>query len=111
MAPVVIPALTPTLDKSPKADRLLCPVRALCYYLGRISDFRQDKELVLVSFKNGDFAASKAFPSGVSLEQLLSGCHWKFSNTFTEFYLNDDSEFFHLGSGGGCSADPPLAHT
>ena len=47
------------------------------------------------------FAASKAFQSGVSLEQILSGCHWKSHNTFTQFYLKDvawaDSELFHLG--------------
>ena len=46
------------------------------------------------------FAASKAFHSGVSLEQLLSACHWKLHNTFTQFYLKDvawaDSELFHL---------------
>ena len=29
VAPVVIPALAPTLDKSLKPDRSLCPVRAL----------------------------------------------------------------------------------
>ena len=27
------------------------------------------------------FAASKAFQSGVSLEQILSACHWKSHNT------------------------------
>ena len=47
------------------------------------------------------FAASKAFQSGVSLEQILSACHWKSRNTFTHFYLKDvtwaDSELFHLG--------------
>ena len=36
VAPVVIPALAPTLDKSLKGDRSLCPVRALRYYLDRI---------------------------------------------------------------------------
>ena len=35
VAPVVIPALAPTLDKSLKEDRSLCPVRALCYYLDK----------------------------------------------------------------------------
>ena len=35
VAPVVIHALAPTLDKSLKGDRSLCPVRALCYYLDR----------------------------------------------------------------------------
>ena len=53
VAPVVIPALAPTLDKSLKSDRSLCPVRALCYYLDRTSDLRQHKELVFVSFKKG----------------------------------------------------------
>ena len=142
VAPVVIPALAPTLDKSLKSDRSLCPVRALRYYLDRTSDLRQHKELVFVSFKKGfdkdispatisswikqtvilcyelsdhqahtlhqvkahdvrAFAASKAFQSGVSLEQILSACHWKSHNTFTQFYLKDvawaDSELFHLG--------------
>ena len=142
VAPVVIPALAPTLDRSLKSDRSLCPVRALRYYLGRTSDTRQGKDLVFVSFKKGfdkdispatisswikqtvilcyelsdhhahtlhqvkahdvrAFAASKAFQSGVSLEQILSACHWKSHNTFTQFYLKDvawaDSELFHLG--------------
>ena len=142
VAPVVIPALAPTLDRSLKSDRSLCPVRALRYYLDRTSDIRQDKELVFVSFKKGldkdispatisswikqtvilcyelsdqqahtlhqvkahdvrAFAASKAFQSGVSLEQILSACHWKSHNTFTQFYLKDvawaDSELYHLG--------------
>ena len=142
VAPVVIPALVPTLDKSLKGDRSLCPVRALRYYLDRTSDLRQNKELVFVSFKKGfdkdispatisswikqtvilcyelsdqealtlhqvkahgvrAFAASKVFQSGVSLEQILSACHWKSHNTFTQFYLKDvawaDTELFHLG--------------
>ena len=142
VAPVVIPALAPTLDKSLKSDRSLCPVRALRYYLDRTSDLRQRKELVFVSFKKGfdkdispatisslinqtmilcyelsdqqahtlhqikahdvrAFAASKAFQSGVSLEQILAACHWKSHNTFTQFYLKDvawaDSELYHLG--------------
>ena len=33
--------------------------------------------------------------------QILSACHWKSHNTFTQFYLKDvawaDSELFHLG--------------
>ena len=142
VAPVVIPALAPTLDKSLKSDRSLCPVRALRYYLDRTSDIRQNKELVFVSFKKGfdkdispatisswikqtvilcyelsdqqahtlhqvkahdvrAFAASKAFQSGFSLDQILSACHWKSHNTFTQFYLKDvawaDSELYHLG--------------
>ena len=53
VAPVVISALAPTLDRSLKSDRSLCPVRALRYYLDRTSDLRQHKELVFVSFKKG----------------------------------------------------------
>ena len=53
VAPVVIPALAPTLDRSLKSDRSLCPVRALRYYLDRTSNIRQHKELVFVSFKKG----------------------------------------------------------
>ena len=139
VAPVVIPALAPTLDRSLKSDRSLCPVRALRYYLDRTSDLRQNKELVFVSFKKRfdkdistatisswikqtvilcyelsdqeahtlhqvkahdvrAFAASKAFQSGISLEQILSACH---CHTFTQFYLKDvawaDSELYHLG--------------
>ena len=52
VAPVVIPGLAPSLDRSLKGDRSLCPVRALRYYLDRTSDLRQNKELVFVSFKN-----------------------------------------------------------
>ena len=37
VAPVVIPALAPTLDKSLKSHRSLCLIRALCYYLDRAS--------------------------------------------------------------------------
>ena len=47
------------------------------------------------------FAASQAFQGGVSLEQILSACHWKAHNTLTQFYLKDlawaDSELYHLG--------------
>ena len=53
VAPGVITALALTLDRSLKSDRSLCPVRALCYYLDRNSDLRQNKEVVFVSFKKG----------------------------------------------------------
>ena len=43
VAPVVIPALAPSLDRSLKGDRSLCPVRALRYYLDRTADLRQNK--------------------------------------------------------------------
>ena len=52
VAPVVIPALAPSLDRSLKGDRSLCPVRALRYYVDRTSNLRQNKELVFV-YKRG----------------------------------------------------------
>ena len=70
----------------------------LCYELS------DQETLTLHQVKAHDvraFAASKAFQPGVSLEQILSACHWKSHNTFTQFYLMDvawaDSELFHLG--------------
>ena len=43
VAPVVTPALAPTLDKSLKGDMSLCPVKALHYYLDMTSDLRQNR--------------------------------------------------------------------
>ena len=70
----------------------------LCYELS------DQQALTLHQVKAHDvraFAASKAFQSGISLDQILSACHWKSHNTFTQFYLKDvawaDSELFHLG--------------
>ena len=123
VAPVVIPGLAATLDKSLKEDRSLCPVRALRYYLDKTQDLRQGKELVFVSFKKGftkdispatisswikqtvilcyELSDSKAFQGGISLDQILAACHWKSHNTVTQFYPKDvawaDSELFHLG--------------
>ena len=53
VTPGVITALAPTLDRSLKSDRSLCPARALRYYLDRTSDLRQNKEVVFVSFNKG----------------------------------------------------------
>ena len=70
----------------------------LCYQL---SDEDTHKLLQVKAHDVRAFAASKAFQRGVSLEQILSACHWKAHNTFTQFYLKDlawaDSELFHLG--------------
>ena len=69
----------------------------LCYQLS------DQESLTLHQVRAHDvraFAASKAFQGGVSLEQILSACHWKSHNTFTQFYLKDvawaDSEVYHL---------------
>ena len=137
VAPVVILAQALTLDKSFKADRSLCPVRALHYYLDRTSGLRQNMKLVLVSFKKGfdkdispatfsplimqtvilfnelsdvrAFTASKAFQSGVSLEQLSSACHWKSHNPFTvlfERYCNLDTGNQPIEPTGVCLRPP-----
>ena len=155
VAPVVIPALAPALDRSLKSDRSLCPVGALCYFLDRTSDIKQNKELVFVSFKKGfdkdispatisswikqtvilcyelsdqealtlhrvkvhdvrAFAASKAFQSGVSLEQILSALPLEIAqHPHTILSEGHDLGRFRAVSPGtccGCSADPPVAH-
>ena len=51
VAPVIILALTPMLDKSLKDDRTLCPVWAFHYYLDKTKELRTGKQLVFVSFK------------------------------------------------------------
>ena len=48
VAPVVMPALAPTLDKSLKEDRSLCPVRALRYYLDKTQSIREGTSLCLL---------------------------------------------------------------
>ena len=143
VAPVVIPALAPTLHEDLSDDRSLCPVRAIRYYLEATRDLRAGKDLLFVSFKKGHqgdirpstisswlkqtimfcyssvdpkildtlkvkahdvraFAASKAFYGGVSVEQIMSACHWKSHNTFTSFYLKDlawqTDDSYSLGS-------------
>ena len=103
VAPVVIPALAPSLDRSLKGDRSLCPVRALRYYLDRTSDLRQNKELVFVSFKKGfDKDISPATISSW-IKQTVILCYElsdQETRTFTQFYLKDvawaDSELYHL---------------
>ena len=75
VAPVIIPALAPVLDRSFKKDRTLCPVRLLCYYLDKIKDLREVKELVFVSFRKSltkDIVpATKALQEGVPFSLSL----------------------------------------
>ena len=47
VAPVVIPALAPTLEKSLNSDRSQCPVRPLRYYLDRTSDIGRRRSWIL----------------------------------------------------------------
>ena len=78
---------------------------------GHTSDIRPGtlsswlKQTILLGYKQADqqaldlvqvkahdirvFAASKAFYSGVSVDQIMQACHWKAHNTFTNFYLKD----------------------
>ena len=48
-----IPALDHHLSNGMAEDRLLCPVRALRYYLERSMPWRENKRLLFVSFKPG----------------------------------------------------------
>jgi hypothetical protein len=42
LQPIIINSLSSTLSEELKDDRLLCPVRALSYYLERMKDIRGD---------------------------------------------------------------------
>ena len=58
----------------------------------RLFELSDQEALTLHQVKAHDvraFAAPEAFQSGVSLEQILSACHWKTHNTFTQYYLVD----------------------
>ena len=71
-------------DISPATISWIKQTVILCYELS------DQEALTLHQVKAHDvraFAASKAFQSGVSLEQILSACHRKSHNTFTQFYL------------------------
>ena len=78
---------------------------------GHTSDIRPStlsswlKQSILLCYKQADqqsldvvqvkvhdiraFVASKAFYSGVLVDQIMQACHWKAHNTFTNFYVKD----------------------
>ena len=132
VSPVTIPALTTIVDRQFKEHRTLCPVRALrsqsllfiSFKKGHTSDIRPAtlsswlKQTILLCYKQADqqaldlvqvkvhdvraFTASKAFYSGVSVDQIMQACHWKAYNTFTNFYLkaltwSDNDNNMYLG--------------
>jgi hypothetical protein len=59
LQPIIIPALAPTLSGELKDDKLLCPVRALRYYLDHTKDLRGDRELLFISHWKGHKADIK----------------------------------------------------
>jgi hypothetical protein len=130
LQPIIINSLSSTLSEELKDDRLLCPVRALRYYLERTKDIRGDRELLFISHWQGHksdikrctisswlvqtirlalqscseeaakicnvkahdiraLAASWAFKSGVSLDDVMKACSWRAHNTFISHYLKD----------------------
>ena len=72
VAPGVITALVPTLDRSLESDRSLCPVRALRYYVDRTSDLRQNKEVVLSPLRKVSTKTSHLPLSPVGSSRLRS---------------------------------------
>ena len=75
VAPVIIPALSPTLHEDLKQDRSLCPVRALRYYLDRTDGLRSGQDLLFMSFKKGHTKDIR--PSTISswLKQTITLCY------------------------------------
>ena len=92
VAPVVIPALVPSLDRSLKEDKSLCPVRALRYYLDRTKDLRAGKELVFVSFR-------KSFQKDIVPATVSS---WIKQTVLLCYQLSDcEAQTIHQVRGGG----------
>ena len=75
MAPVVIPALAPSLHEDLTDDRTLCPVCALPYYLKATEDRRQGKELLFVSFNRGQTTDIQPATISSWLKQTIQLCY------------------------------------
>jgi hypothetical protein len=74
LQPIVIPALSPTLSEELKEDRLLCPVRALRYYLDRTKEIRGDRELLFISHWQGHRSDIKRSTISSWLVQTIRLC-------------------------------------
>ena len=79
MSPVTIPALTTIVDRQFKTGP--------CVHYFVIN--KQTNKVQVKAHDIRAFAASKAFYSGVSVDEIMQSCHWKVHNTFTNFYLKD----------------------
>ena len=75
VAPVVIPTLASSLDKSLTEDKSLCPLRALHYCLDRTKDLCKGKDLVFVSFRKS--FQKDIIPSSISswIKQIVLLCY------------------------------------
>ena len=83
-------------DKSLKADRSLCQVKALYNYLNRPSDLRKNNELVFASFKKG--LNKDIFPATISswIKQTVILCYDlsdKEALTLDQFKVHDVRSF------------------
>ena len=75
VSPVTIPALTTIVDRQFKADRTLCPVRALRYYLDRTKDLRGSRSLLFISFKKGHTSDIRPATLSSWLKQTILLCY------------------------------------
>ena len=75
MSLVTIPALTTTMDRQFKEDRILCPVQALRYYLDRTKDLRGSRSLLFISFKKGRTSDIKPATLSSWLKQTILLCY------------------------------------
>ena len=72
---VTIPALTTIVDRQFKEDRMLCPVRALRYYLDRTKDLRGPRSLRFISFKKGHTSDIRPATLSSWLKQTILLCY------------------------------------
>ena len=75
VSPVTIPALTTIVDRQFKEDRILCPVRALRYYLDQTKDLRGSRSLLFISFKKGHTSDIRPATLSSWLKQTILLCY------------------------------------
>ena len=75
VSPVTFPALTTIVDRQFKEDRILCPVRALRYYLDQTKDLRGSRSLLFISFKKGHTSDIRPATLSSWLKQTILLCY------------------------------------
>ena len=88
VSPVIIPALTKIVDRQFKQNRSLCAVDALRYYLDRTKDFKGDRSLLCISFKEGHTTDIRPAPLSSWLKETILMC-----------YTQADQQGLDLGQG------------
>ena len=75
MSLVTISAMATIVDRQFKEDRILCPVRALRYYLDQTKDLRGSRSLLFISFKKRHTSDIRPTTLSSWLKQTILLCY------------------------------------